>query len=421
MGFIKKHFFLIIPTTVTLVAIVLLTVSILMAESLQQQLEESVSLGRRIASYKDQKISSSQWELERQYQQVHGRDANEISTRARESSQRELLSYKIFPEPKETSTQIFINFGRNYRQALESLIGSIGALDRLTDAELNSLLKQPTKEGESRAWGGPATRGDLRLTGRRDETESTIIELICKQRADTIPVYGNPAKLSGYEFWDKFTYAGRQDAIEKCWYSQISFWIQNDIIDTIKAMNAGSSSVFTSPVKRILGISFNSPVREQVIAIEDMPRYVSSPTEGLATPWTGRMCNDDIDVVHFNVSVVITSKAILDFMQELCSEKEHFFNGYFGNKQTQKLKHNQITVLRPEVRPVNPVESSIEGYYYGNDAIIRLDLTCEYIFNRGGYDAIKPKSIKQFLGQSEEDEETDEDAGSKRSRRRRRT
>jgi hypothetical protein len=83
------------------------------------------------------------------------------------------------------------------------------------------------------------------------------------------------------------------------------------------------------------------------------------------------------------------------------------------------MKHNQITVLKSDVSPVNRIKASSEGYYYGNDAVVRLDLVCEYIFNCAGYSAIKPQSIKKLLGQLEEDKKADEDTGSRRSRRRR--
>jgi len=421
MGFIKKYLSLIIPTAVTLVAVVFLTVSLLMAQSLQEQLEESISTARRVSTYKGQKISSSQWKLERKYQEAHGRDANEISTAAKESSQRELLSYKIFPEPKETSAQIFKEFGQRYRQILEELLGSIGALDSPTDVELKSLLQRPAKGIERQGERPGFVIRDRGWTDRDDEGDLAIIEIIRKQRAETIPVYGNPTYLSGYKLWDEFIYAGRQDAVEKCWYSQLGLWIQKDIIDTIKQMNVGSSSVFTSPVKRILGVSFIGPVTDQPPAIDNMPRYVSSPTEGLTTPWTDRIGNEDIDVVHFSVSVVINSKDVLGFMQQLCCEKEHFFSGYFDKEQSHRMKHNQITVLKSEVRPIDRVKESDKGYYYGDDAVVQLDLVCEYVFNRAGYDAIKPQSIKRLLGQLKEDKKDEDKAtGRRRTSRRRR-
>ena len=34
-------------------------------------------------------------------------------------------------------------------------------------------------------------------------------------------------------------------------------------------------------------------------------------------------------------------------------------------------------------------------YRYGDDAVVRLDLICEYIFNKNGYEKIKPESVKK--------------------------
>jgi hypothetical protein len=142
---------------------------------------------------------------------------------------------------------------------------------------------------------------------------------------------------------------------------------------------------------------------------------------GLTKPWTGRICNDSIDVVHFSFSVIIDSKEVLGFMQELCSEKKHLFKGYYGKKQTRELKHNQITILKSDVTPVDRLKDSLEGYYYGDDSIVRLDLVCEYIFGRSGYDVIKPGSIKEMLGQSDAAEEGDDKKGSKRRKSRRKS
>jgi hypothetical protein len=42
---------------------------------------------------------------------------------------------------------------------------------------------------------------------------------------------------------------------------------------------------------------------------------------------------------------------------------------------------------------------------------MRLDLTCEYQFNRKGYDSIKPDSVKKRLGQFEETPENTSPGG----------
>jgi hypothetical protein len=91
----------------------------------------------------------------------------------------------------------------------------------------------------------------------------------------------------------------------------------------------------------------------------------------------------------------------MPFMRELCSEKEHDYReGYQEDGQVSTHKHNQITILRSKIRTVEKSSDAHIDYKYGSDGVIRLDLACEYVFNRGGYDQIKPKPIQELLGQT---------------------
>jgi hypothetical protein len=125
----------------------------------------------------------------------------------------------------------------------------------------------------------------------------------------------------------------------------------------------------------------------------DMPSYVTEKTGGLCQPWTGRKCDDKMDVVHFSVSVIVKADSVLKFMNVLCGEKEHTFSGFKGELEPQKYKHNQITILESSIEPVDRNSAENKRYYYGQDAIVKLDITCEYVFNRLGYDIIKPKIV----------------------------
>ncbi len=120
--------------------------------------------------------------------------------------------------------------------------------------------------------------------------------------------------------------------------------------------------------------------------------YVTE-TRGGCLPWTGRKCNEKIDVVHFSVSAVVRANDVLKFMSALSSEKEHVFAGYKGELAPVKYKHNQITVLESSIAPVDRNSAENKRYYYGPDAIVQIDLICEYVFNRQGYDPIKPQSV----------------------------
>jgi hypothetical protein len=40
-------------------------------------------------------------------------------------------------------------------------------------------------------------------------------------------------------------------------------------------------------------------------------------------------------------------------------------------------------------------------YRYGNGAVMQVDMVCEYLLSRKGYDSIKPEPVKKILGQLE--------------------
>ena len=402
LSFLGNYSSLILPVIIMLVGVLLFIPTRLMSSKLKERIaDESISIGKRVQSLSESTVSHNQWEVEQEYQQAYERDANQIALLAKQSGQRRLLSYKIFPEPKDTSTLIFKGFGQQFRGAVDGLIARINALDCPTDAELQRAL-QGSSLPRSR-------RGLDRSTGGRrlSEVDATITDVLCREKAESAFVYANPADLSGYEFWEEYEYAGMDMAVEDCWYWQLAYWLIEDIIDTIDALNSGSNSVFTSPVKRLLDVNFAASSRRGVgaskrAAVAVRPSYVLSMEEALAESHTGRFCSDDIDVVHFNVVVVVSTKAVLPFMQQLCSAKQHKFRGFSGEEQEQVFKHNQITVLESKIRSIDRENTTHNFYRYGEDAVVELDLICEYIFNKNGYDEIKPESVKGLLKKLEE-------------------
>ena len=176
-----------------------------------------------------------------------------------------------------------------------------------------------------------------------------------------------------------------------------------DVLNTIAAMNSTSENVLTSPVKRLLSIDFASgrqPSMGLKAGTEAGPRYVLSSENALVEPYTQRYCNDDIDIVHFRLAVLVSAKAVLPFMVELCSAKEHEFCGFSGQEPKQTFRHNQITILESNIRSINRESAEYELYRYGDDAVVELDLICEYLFSKIGYEEIKPESIKKELAKA---------------------
>ncbi|MGA2915206.1 MAG: hypothetical protein ABSE89_04190 [Sedimentisphaerales bacterium] len=388
---LKKNTSIIIPAATALAAILLFIPTILIQGKISKKIENSLRLGSELKSAIKSAVPATQLEFLKTFEDKHQEDANEIQKLAIQTSQRELLSYKIFPEPNETSVQIFNEFKRTYNTAIENLIKDMNALDAPTDAEVRKEIGAIKNE----------TPAEQKTTGKGESSEK-ITELICKKRSQQIPVYAKPQVFSGYAFWTNWDYVGVESAVKDCWYCQLAYWIHQDIVDTVRKINAGSNRVADSPVKRLLGIRFKSANAGDTGSNgKEMPVYVTGKEGRLCQPWTGRISNDQIDVIHFSLAAVIRADDVLRFMNELCSEKTHTFSGYKNDQPAQQFKHNQITILQSSIEPVNKEDPDNKRYLYGQEAVVYLNLICEYLFNKEGYDIIEPNSVKPALNQAE--------------------
>jgi hypothetical protein len=52
--------------------------------------------------------------------------------------------------------------------------------------------------------------------------------------------------------------------------------------------------------------------------------------------------------------------------------------------------------LESNIKPIDQKDEIHNLYRYGDDdAVVELDLACEYIFDKKGYDEIKPEQVKK--------------------------
>ncbi|MBN2139188.1 MAG: hypothetical protein JW720_15385 [Sedimentisphaerales bacterium] len=414
LSILKNNLWLAASIVITLIAIGLFVPAKLLSDNLKKAVTQtSVRTGTALKREAKGAVPKDQWKEAAKLEAAYRKDANEIVTLSLESTQRDLLSYGIFPEPNDTSLLIFRQFGEEYRAGIDNLLSRIGANDCPTVAELN--------QGMINATGGSPGRGKgvrpVGITGINnaflDEgqkssgggIESEIVDEICLSRAQSTKVYINPSVLAGYEFWAEYKYdVKRSDAIQDCWFHQLGFWIIEDVLSTVGSMVSGSDNVLTSPVKRVMAVDFKNhrasesllPGKTSKNPTDTRASYVTlaDPGQDKANS-TGRISDDAIDVVHFNVWVIVSAQSVLPFIEELCSGKAHLFHGFFGEyPQAKSFRHNQITVLESRFNPVDLKSPTHALYRYGQDSVVQLELVCEYIFNSKAYDAIKPKEVK---------------------------
>jgi hypothetical protein len=415
LGVVRNYSSFILPTALMAVALFLLLVPApLMSGRLKERMDkESADSGKRIKSLSSKGIVREQWKVEHNYQDALAKDANEIARLARQSSQRELLSYVIFPKPNETSTLIFEDFGRRYRSQLKKLIADLGGRERPTDIELLNSLNKGTSSGNDtgRSFGIDRINIAERFSyNKNNEVERTIVNELCLDVAESASFYVSLADIPGYKYWDTgsigtgYKYMSIEQSVRTCWFWQIGYWIIEDVLMTMSEMNTSCENVLDCPVKRLISVGFGDGTRssDRSGAEHIRPYYVMSTGDGIVKSFTKRVSNGKFDVVHFSIVVMVNADDALLLMQELCSAKEHAFKGFSGNEPEQKkFKHNQITILDSSIEPVETDIAEHEFYRYGDDAVVKLEMTCEYIFDVAGYNQIKPESLKNTAGAEE--------------------
>ncbi len=465
LSVIKNNKSLLMSIIIAFVALLLLIPTQLLSSRLKTKIEkESITNGaRQVDSLANWVQTNSISTAETQRLEAHSQDANNILNLVIQTTQRELLSYDVFPEPDPNgySPQVFQVFGQRYRKSIEDLIDRHNGGDCPSAVELQRRMEEsaaslqmstmnsggrggtmgmgfetPMMEmgmGRGGPYGGGAPmmgmggRGSMGgMTGGTvtygSELERTIVDEICRGRASNVSVYVNPQDLSGYDFWANYKYdVVKEDGVEDCWYFQLAHWVIDDVFQTVEKMNSGHENVLTAPIKRIMNVSFVPNIMGfggggvyggmamgrmggQSQNQSGRPEYVLSASDGLAESCTGRFSEptSEIDVIHFNLVVVVDAKSVLPFIQELCSSKDHIFRGYPDGQETpQNCIHNQITVIESKMGSVVPDDYLHAYYRYGEKPAVELELVCEYIFDREGYAPIKPEMVKQTLSGEE--------------------
>ncbi len=437
---------LLIPIIIALISLLLLIPTQLMSSGLKERVQkESITDGyNKVKHLLINSVSDELLKKEKDQLEIRAKDANEIELLAIQTTQRQLLSNNIFDvnDPNDLPGLIFLQFGKQYYDGIDKMIADAKAGDCPTEAELNReidksgvknrgtgmtgmydsrniMTTRPGGSTRSSSRGGRNLQRGMRLMS---ELEMVVINQLCKKRAEEISFYVTPIQLSGYTFWKEYDInVQKAEAVEDCWYYQLAYWVIEDVFDSIVSMNSGYENTLSAPVKRLvrLGFSMDSGMSfmrrgglrggssrnttgNKTNENDDRPVYVLSSDKKtmLSETCTGRYSNDDIDVIHFNVVCIVSTKDIMSFMKELCSLKEHQYIDESG--QTNTYKHNQITIIESKFYSVDREDTDNSYYVYGDGGVVELDLVCEYTFKKEGYEDLKPELVKTTLLEEEE-------------------
>ncbi len=409
LSVLKNNISVMISIIIALLALLLFIPTQLLSNGLKKEIQsESIKdLAKKIPEI--QIISEDDMENARKELGKVTAEANDIALQTIQTTKRELLRYDIFQsdpnDPNSSVSQsIFFQFGKEFCGKIDQFIEENNARMCLSSDDVETTLENI---GFTDILSSRGTGSSYDSTSEQSEIEGLMIEQICKKNAESSFIYIDPAQISGYSFWSEYQYSGWDLDVENCWYSQLGYWIIEDIFDTIAAMNDGNENLTTAPVKRLMKVYFNDAYEQQDFSsgsvgiaasnkYSDSPTYIFAADETPTVTPTGRYSDGNYDVVHFGIKLVVNTDDLFHFINELCSVKEHKYIDKTG--QTFNYKHNQISVLDMTVKSVNLNSEEHNLCWYGNSDVSEVRLTCEYLFHKKGYEDVMPKIIKNLFG-----------------------
>ena len=197
LSVLKSNLSLLASIAIVLVALLLFIPVKLVSGKLDAAVKrESLAKGRQIKTAKAGAVSKEQWREVAKYEAAYENDANQIERLAIQSTQRPLLSYDIFPAPRDQSSGIFKAFGGHFQTGIDGLLKGINASDCPTVEELS----QGMTNASATAPVGAARRNSplssrLRTASRISDplapvtgVEATIRDEICISRAKSMYV-----------------------------------------------------------------------------------------------------------------------------------------------------------------------------------------------------------------------------------------
>ena len=152
-----------------------------------------------------------------------------------------------------------------------------------------------------------------------------------------------------------------------------SYWALNDLFDAVETANTVSGSrlpVEDAPIKRLLSIDMGGLV--------PVP---SGESAGSKASHTGRVPSQPEQpylLRHTTLSMIVDAEAVVNVIDAFSSV-------------------NYITVVGIEMTDVDPYAALNQGYYYGTQSVVRLELTLESAWLTAWLSEFMPAGVKRQL------------------------
>lgn len=200
-------------------------------------------------------------------------------------------------------------------------------------------------------------------------------------KARSIRLYISPDTLHELPFVTEI----RAPTSVEMWMAQVSFWVQQDVVNAIEKLHRefanrvrdGEVCVEHMPIKHLVRIDVRGYQTSKGL-VPFPGRAGASGAEAAPPSFTGRVCDEQFDVVRFGVQAVVDQRQLLLVVDRVA--RENFYKCIDLDYQ------------------VVPEKFAQEGYLYGTAPVVLARMEFEGYLARPIYDKWMPREMRTLLG-----------------------
>ncbi|MBL8762954.1 MAG: hypothetical protein JNM07_01625 [Phycisphaerae bacterium] len=312
----------------------------------------------------------------------------------------------LFPEPSRAEKQTKpLEFARAYTEvATADLLKRINAG---APPEPTALAMQVSESNDQKRVASGAAQLPPDEEAKLREELVKLRKSKVQARASEIAVYAEPSVFVNVP---KLKPEDPPRSLRECWDWQQQHWAHESLIEAVRLANeqtAGEGTgVLGAAVKRLVSIVVDKPMGARQTEEDSgearaapagggggegamKPNYRASITGRVAGP---RTSNDMYDIRTARVEAIVSAKhlpAVIDAIS----------------------KSNFMTVTKLDLEKVEPLDEMKNGFYYGDEAVVKARFQIETVWMREWMKPWMPAEVKKSLGIKDEPKPEDDKSG----------
>ena len=394
MNFIKQNLFLVVLAAIVLVVGGALVGLNLMSfsDSLDAEIAKREALSQSLQRFqRDKEINAKLVNAQKDHVTTVRKAAEEVTKDQNQKDKAANLVLKLDVVENGVVKETVDSFPYDAKKYIEA--GLTLLYINKHRAEANDLLTQlkitylPNKEDID------AEARNIQARQRNATTEADL-KAFAAQAVTTLTA-SRAAK--GYLYCDdnsisqQITFGSKEQAADDktLWSKQVKLWVAQDVLSAIKAANeeatakldAGQRNVTTAAVKHLLAMEIVDTYfcKAAPVAGPVAPNAAAAAQKEAVSP-TQRQCCKEYDVVNYSFSVVMPTRFVQLLQQKLMENRYH-------------------TVLQVKMEDIN-TKKELADYYYGNDPVMLITFTNEFLMLTSWERDLMPASFLQTLPDS---------------------